>query len=185
MPHFRKTVALVSLVAAAASGCVKERPATSDLEGPVIRAIFTGGADFILQHDDRRPNPADRCAIVSGAVIGRSVDVEVIFSDASGMNWGRFSVEGEGIQPGSISVAPDELDVSTSFSNTDFLDEIEVRFAPLGANVRTGAILSFTIESTFTPGVTVRAFARDSFGNDSTLADFELVSELGGPCNNG
>lgn len=166
------------------SGCVTERPRTSDFEGPYINVTFSGGADYSIESTDSRPLPSDQCAIVSGAISGRNVDVRVVITDPSGLTRAEIITEGNGIRPGSIRLGSTEPDISFSNVDTDFRDEIHVAFAPLGANVRTGAVVFFNIESTFQSGVTLTVFARDAFGNITNLAPFRLLSELAGRCAN-
>jgi len=169
---------LVFVASIITSGCTVERPLTSDNEGPLIRVIFTGGANYTINSTDNRPLPSDQCAIVEGNIIGRNVDVKVLITDRSGTTLAQIVTEGNGIRPGSIIVEPDVLDIRMTPIDTDFRDEIRLDFSPLGSNVRTGAIVSFNIESTFQAGVTLTVFARDSFGNTTNLAPFRLLSDL-------
>jgi len=166
------------------SGCVKERPRTSDFEGPYIQVAFSGGANYTIDSTETRSLPSDQCAIVLGEINGRNVDVRVVVSDPSGLTRAEIVTEGNGIRAGSIRLGSTEPDITFTPVDTDFRDEIHVSFAPLGANVRTGAVVFFNIESTFQPEVTLTVFARDSFGNTTNLAPFRLVSELAGRCAN-
>ena len=173
------TAATVILVTA----CVVDT-STTDLEGPAINITFTGGADFSLAREVLRPTTADNCAIVRGPIASRSVNLKVIVLDGSGMNLFKFTVEGEGINPSSIVVTPSDPDIRLDFQSSNFIDEIELRFLPLRDGVRNGAVVDFTIESPFTPGVTISAFAVDKFGNESRFESFELLSSLAeGRCN--
>lgn len=181
-------VAIVLLSASLTiTGCVAERPRTSDLEGPFIQVVFSGGANYTIDSTENRTSASDQCATILdvAAQIGeRNVDVRVIIGDRSGLTGAEIVTEGNGIRPGSIRLGSTEPDIRFTFVDTDFRDEIHVSFAPLGANVRTGAVVLFNIESTFQSGVTLTVFARDSFGNTTSLAPFRLVSELAGRCAN-
>jgi len=184
MSYFLRVGIVLFSASLTMSGCVKERPRTSDLEGPYIQVAFSGGANYTIDSTESRPLPSDQCAIVLGEINGRNVDVRVIISDPSGLTRAEIVTEGNGIRPESIRLGSTEPDISISSVDTDFRDVINVSFAPLGANVRTGAVVFFNIESTFQRGVTLTVFARDSFGNTTNLAPFRLLSELAGRCAN-
>ena len=183
----RVAIVVLSASLTIMSGCVTERPRTSDLEGPFIQVVFSGGANYTIDSTENRTSTSDQCATVldvAGQIGERNVDVRVIIGDRSGLTGAEIVTVGNGIRPGSIRLGSTEPDIRFTSVDTDLRDEIHVSFAPLGANVRTGAVVLFNIESTFIPVVTLTVFARDSFGNTTSLAPFRLVSELAGRCAN-
>lgn len=184
MSYLSRVVIILFSASLSMSGCVKERPRTSDLEGPYIQVAFTGGANYTIDSTESRTSPSDRCVTVLGDINGRNVDVQVIIGDPSGLTRVDIVTEGNGIRPDSIRLGTTVPDIMIHSVDTDFRDEINVSFAPLGANVRTGGIVYFNIESTFLREVTLTVFARDSFGNTTNLERFKLVSDRGGRCAN-
>ncbi|SFR37102.1 hypothetical protein SAMN04488005_1068 [Yoonia tamlensis] len=187
MYKYSKPAIVLTASTIALAGCTIDRPDRSDLEGPGIDFAFSGGAEFTLSEDSPRRTPADSCAIVrdvnGGTVNNRSVDVSASAFDQSGMNRFRITVEGEGVRRGAITVTPSP-NPRLNFNDTRDVDVIELVFFPEADGVLNGGIVQFSIDSPFTPGVTISAFASDSFGNETSFAPFELISALGaGICN--
>jgi hypothetical protein len=64
------------------------------------------------------------------------------------------------------------------------VDQVTLNFAPEPDGVLIGALVQFTIESTFTGGVTITAFGADTFNNETRFEPFQLLSGLvPGRCN--
>lgn len=178
-----RNVMLTCLAAAASNltGCVREGPGASDLEGPLVQINFSDGANFEIRSTDNRVRSDQQCLIIKGPLpAARSVDLKVIFADRSGMASAR--VVAEGIQ--GVRHDPMVSDIVRSFDDTIFRDTIALTFLGLGNDVRTGAFLNFTIDHTFQNGVDLVVIARDSFGNETTLQPLRLVSDLAANCLN-
>ena len=184
MPYSSRTGIALCIVILLTGGCVIDRPPASDSEGPNIIVTLTGGAEYQFESTNRRPN---QCAIVRGPILERNVDVRVTIIDPSGMAEARIVTEGDNITPGSVRHgSPDpERDIRITPRLSDpFRDQIQVDFLPLGAEVRSGAIVLFNINGTFQNGTTLNVYARDSFGNTTEIVPFRLVSDLAAPCPN-
>ena len=187
MQNLSTATACCVAIATVLSGCVVDRPTRSDGEGPAIDIAISGGAEFTLDEETPRRTPADNCAIVrdvpGGSVNNRRVDVSVAPFDRSGMNRFQFTVQGDGIRDGSIVVTPSP-NPTWGFNNTRDVDVITLTFLPEADGVLNAAVVQFTIDSPFTPGVTISAVGTDTFGNETRFAPFQLLSELAdGTCN--
>ena len=176
-PSTMLSVASLTLI----SACTIDQPAASDLVGPRIEVTASGGATFVIEADTRRITAADNCAnimdVAGGSVNNRSVDLTVVMVDKSGMRSSRITVEGDGIRSGSVDVSPASNPV-VSLSDGRDIDEITLTYLRTAEGVLNASITKFTIDSPFTPGVTLSASGVDTFGNETTFADFELLSEL-------
>lgn len=163
------------------SGCTVDRPTSSDGQGPVIEMTFTGGADFAIDSETRRTTPADNCGIVrdvaGGSAGNRSVDVAVVVVDPAGVDRFQMTIEGEGVRQSSLEVIPSGNPI-LGFENGRDVDRISLNFLPTPDGVLNAAIVQFSIDSPFTPGVTLSATATDTFANRTVFAPFELLSEL-------
>ena len=126
-----------------------------------------------------------RCITLDGPATDNYADFLFTVVDENGLGSFEVTVSGGNLLFDSVLVEPDVLDIIPSFEagllvDSIVQDVIHINFTRRGAQVRTGVVLQFRVEETFTGGVTFSATARDTLGNATFFEPFTIYSEHAG-----